>query len=40
MKNSNIELKEEIIATALHPNRLFKLMKIFGKETVYNAYFI
>ena len=40
MKNSNIELKEEIIAAALHPNRLFKLMNVYGSENVYNAYFI
>jgi len=33
------ELGEEIIAKALHPSRLFKLMDIYDKNEVYNTYF-
>jgi len=40
MKKNFKNLGEEIIAKALNPDRLFKLMSIYGKEEVYNAYFL
>ena len=39
IKNNFKDLKDEIIAKALHPDRLFKLMKIYNKDDVYNTYF-
>jgi len=39
MKNSNIDLKEEIIAAALHPKRIFKLIELYGEDEIYNNYF-
>ena len=33
------ELKEEIIAKALHPKRIFKLIELYGEEEIYNNYF-
>ena len=39
IKNKNIELKEEIIAFTLHPDRIFKLIKKYGKNEIYNIYF-
>jgi hypothetical protein len=39
MRNSNQDLKEEIIAAALNPKRLFKLLEDYDKNEVYNAYF-
>jgi hypothetical protein len=34
------DLGEEIIAKALNPDRLFKLMSVYGREEVYNSYFL
>ena len=39
IKNNFQNLKDEIIAKALHPDRLFKLMKVYNKQDVYNTYF-
>ena len=39
MKNSNIDLKEEIIAKALHPKRIFRLIEEYGEEEIYDIYF-
>ena len=39
MRNSNQDLKEEIIAAALNPKRIFRLLEIYDKDEVYNAYF-
>jgi hypothetical protein len=39
IQNSNITLKEEIIAAALNPKRIFKLLEDYNKTDVYNAYF-
>jgi len=39
MQNSNLELKEEIIAAALHPKRIFRLIEEYGEEEIYNNYF-
>jgi hypothetical protein len=39
MKNSNIDLKEEIIAKALHPKRIFRLIEEYGEEYIYDIYF-
>ena len=39
MKIYNIDFKEEIIAKALHPKRIFKLISEYGEEEVYNNYF-
>jgi len=39
MRNSNLELKEEIIAAALHPKRIFRLIEEYGEEEIYNNYF-
>ncbi len=39
MRNSNIDLKEEIIAKALHPKRIFRLIEEYGEEEIYNIYF-
>ena len=39
MRKLNIDLKTEILAVALHPTRLFKLMDIYGREETYKAYF-
>jgi hypothetical protein len=38
MKNSNIDLKEEIIAKALHPKRIFRLIEEYGEEEIYDIY--
>ena len=39
MKKSNIDLKEKIIAKALHPKRIFRLIEEYGEEEIYNIYF-
>ena len=39
MRNSNLDLKEEIIAKALHPKRIFKLIEEYGEEEIYDIYF-
>jgi hypothetical protein len=33
------ELGEEIIAKALHPKRIFRLIEEYGEDEVYNNYF-
>jgi len=38
MKNSYIDLKEEIIAKALHPKRIFRLIEEYGEEEIYDIY--
>jgi len=38
MRNSNLDLKEEIIAKALHPKRIFKLIEEYGEDEIYNIY--
>ena len=39
MKKSFIDLKEEIIAKALHPKIIFKLIEEYGEEYIYDIYF-
>jgi len=38
MRNSNLELKEEIIAAALHPKRIFRLIDEYGENIIYDIY--
>jgi hypothetical protein len=38
MRNSNIELKEEIVAMALHPKRIFRLIAEYGEDLIYDVY--
>jgi hypothetical protein len=33
------ELGQEIVAKALHPKRIFRLIKEYGEDEVYNNYF-
>ena len=39
IKHNFKKLEEEILAKALHPDRLFKLMEIYDENEVYNTYF-
>jgi hypothetical protein len=40
IRNSyNLDLKEEIIAAALNPKRIFRLIEEYGEEEIYNNYF-
>jgi hypothetical protein len=39
LRNSNEDLKEEVVAAALNPTRVFKLMREYDEEAVYDAYF-
>ena len=39
IKDDFKQLREEILAKVLHPDRLFKLMQIYDKTAVYNTYF-
>ena len=39
IKDDFKDLGEEIIAKALHPDRLFNLMNVYDKNEVYNTYF-
>ena len=39
IKDDFKHLREEILAKVRHPDRLFKLMKIYDKNEVYNTYF-
>jgi hypothetical protein len=32
-------LGEEIIAKALHPKRIFRLIQEYGEDEIYNTYF-
>jgi hypothetical protein len=38
MKNSNTNLKEEIIAAALNPKRIFRMIAEYGEDEIYNCY--
>ncbi len=35
---SNVEFKEEIIAKALHPKRIFRLIAEYGEDEIYDVY--
>jgi hypothetical protein len=39
IKKNFEELGEEIIAKALHPKRIFRLIEEYGEEEIYNTYF-
>ena len=39
MRNSNVDLNEEIITKALHPKRMLRLMQEYGENEIYNCYF-
>jgi hypothetical protein len=39
MRNLNQDLKEEIIAKALHPKRIFRLIETYGEDEIYDIYF-
>jgi hypothetical protein len=39
IKNNFEVLGEEIIAKALHPKRIFRLIQEYGEDEVYNNYF-
>jgi len=39
IKNNFEELGEEIIAKALHPKRIFRLIEEYGEDEIYNIYF-
>jgi hypothetical protein len=38
MRNFNLDLKEEIIAKALHPKRIFRLIEEYGEDIIYDIY--
>jgi hypothetical protein len=38
MKNSYLDIKEEIIAAALHPKRIFNLISKYGEDEIYDIY--
>ena len=39
LRNKNIDLKEEIIAKALHPKRILRLIDEYGEDLIYDIYF-
>jgi hypothetical protein len=39
IKQNFEELGEEIIAKALHPKRIFRLIEEYGEDQIYNTYF-
>jgi len=39
MKQTKADLNEEVIAAALHPKRIFRLISEYGEEEIYNIYF-
>jgi hypothetical protein len=39
IKKNFEELGEEIIAKALHPKRIFRLIEEYGEDKIYNIYF-
>ena len=39
IKKNFEELGEEIIAKALHPKRIFRLIEEYGEDQIYNTYF-
>ena len=40
IKKNFEELAEEIIAKALHPKRIFRLIEEYGEDEIYNIYLI
>jgi len=38
MKKTKAYLNEEVIAKALHPKRIFRLISEYGEEEIYNIY--
>jgi len=38
IKETKADLNEEIIAKALHPKRIFRLISEYGEEEIYNIY--
>jgi len=38
MKETKADLNEEVIAKALHPKRIFRLIEEYGEEEIYNIY--
>jgi hypothetical protein len=39
MKEIKSDLNEEVIAKALHPKRMLRLMNEYGEDEIYNIYF-
>ena len=39
IKNDFEELAKEIVAKALHPKRIFRLIAEYGEDEIYNTYF-
>jgi hypothetical protein len=39
LRNKNIDLKEEIIAKALHPKRILRLIDEYDEDLIYDIYF-
>jgi hypothetical protein len=39
IKKNFEELGEEIVAKALHPKRIFRLIEEYGEDEIYNTYF-
>jgi hypothetical protein len=39
IKENFKDVAEEIIAKALHPKRIFKLIELYGEDEIYNNYF-
>jgi hypothetical protein len=39
MKKTKADLNDEVIAMALHPKRIFRLIAEYGEEEIYNIYF-
>jgi hypothetical protein len=39
IKNDFQELGEEIVAKALHPKRIFRLVELYGEDEIYDIYF-
>jgi len=38
MRNINLDLKEEIVAAALNPKRIFRLIEEYGEDIIYDIY--
>jgi hypothetical protein len=39
IKKNFEELAEDIVAKALHPKRIFRLIELYGEDEIYNTYF-
>jgi hypothetical protein len=39
MKTTKADLNEEVIAKALHPKRIFRLIEEYGEDEIYDIYF-